>query len=40
MQRIVVFGASGSGKTTIGRWLAEQRGLPFADLDDLHWCPG
>lgn len=34
--RIVVAGVSGSGKSTVGRSLAEHLGLPFRDGDDLH----
>ncbi len=33
---IVVMGVSGSGKTTVGRLLAERLGWPFHDADDLH----
>ena len=33
---VVVMGVSGSGKTTIGRLLAEQLGWPFHDADDFH----
>ena len=33
---IIVMGVSGSGKTTIGRALAERLGWPFADADDWH----
>lgn len=29
-------GVSGSGKTTIGKLLAESLGLPFIDADDYH----
>lgn len=36
MQRIVVMGVSGAGKTTVGRALAERLGLAFQDADDLH----
>ncbi|UOQ64570.1 gluconokinase [Hymenobacter volaticus] len=32
----IVMGVSGSGKTTIGRLLAKQLGLPFHDADDFH----
>jgi gluconokinase len=33
---VVVMGVSGSGKTTIGRLLAEGFGAAFVDADDLH----
>jgi len=33
---IIVFGVSGSGKTTTGQLLAEQLDLPFYDADDFH----
>jgi gluconokinase len=33
---VVVMGVSGSGKTTVGRALAERLGVPFEDADDLH----
>jgi gluconokinase len=33
---IVVMGAAGSGKTTVGRLLAERLGGTFIDADDLH----
>ena len=32
----VVMGVSGCGKTTIGRMLAAELGLPFYDADDFH----
>lgn len=32
----IVMGVSGSGKTTIGRMLAEKLNLPFHDADDFH----
>jgi adenylate kinase family enzyme len=41
MQRILIFGNSGSGKTTMARRLAATRGLPPLDLDSLAWdAPG
>ena len=33
---ILVMGVSGSGKTTIGKKLAESLGYKFADADDFH----
>lgn len=33
---VIVMGVSGSGKTTIGRRLAERLGWPFCDGDDFH----
>lgn len=35
--RIHVFGASGSGTTTLGRALAADLGVPFLDADDFFW---
>lgn len=34
--KIVIAGVSGSGKTTVGRLLAERLGCGFADADDFH----
>jgi adenylate kinase family enzyme len=36
---IHVFGASGSGVTTLGRALADRLGLPYFDADDFFWQP-
>ncbi len=34
--RIVVMGVTGAGKTTVGRLLARDLGVPFLDADDFH----
>ncbi|HNB14928.1 MAG TPA: gluconokinase, partial [Candidatus Obscuribacter sp.] len=33
---VVIMGVSGSGKTTIGKALANRLGIDFADGDDYH----
>jgi gluconokinase len=33
---VIVMGVAGSGKTTVGRGLADRLGLEFSDADDLH----
>ena len=33
---VVVMGVSGSGKTTIGKLLAQRLGCPFLDADEFH----
>ncbi|MCX5259647.1 gluconokinase [Streptomyces canus] len=33
---VVVLGVSGSGKTTVGKAVAQQLGVPFAEGDDFH----
>ncbi|MER6134052.1 gluconokinase [Streptomyces sp. NPDC001815] len=33
---VVVMGVSGSGKTTVGRLLAQHLGVPYAEGDDFH----
>jgi adenylate kinase family enzyme len=38
LTRILIFGNSGSGKTTMARALARERGLPHLDLDSLAWA--
>lgn len=40
MNRLVVVGAAGSGKTTVARSLADAWQVSFTDLDSLFWGPG
>ena len=41
MQRVaIVATASGCGKTTVGRSLAAILGVPFVELDAIHWQAG
>ncbi len=38
--RVLVYGVTGSGKTTFARKMAERTGLPWHAVDDLTWEPG
>jgi adenylate kinase family enzyme len=40
MQRVLVLGSSGSGKSTFARKLGEITGLPVVHIDQLFWEPG
>ena len=37
MERILIIGGNGSGKTTFSRDLSEKTGLPLVHLDSLYW---
>ncbi len=39
-QRILVYGVTGSGKTTLAARLAAPTGIPWYSVDDLTWEPG
>jgi adenylate kinase family enzyme len=38
--RVLIFGNSGSGKSTYARALAARHGVPHLDLDSIVWEPG
>lgn len=38
--RILVYGVTGSGKTTLAGQIAGRTGLPWHSVDDLTWEPG
>ena len=40
MQRVLVIGISGAGKSTFSRALAARTGLPLIHLDKEFWRPG
>ncbi|MBM1172083.1 AAA family ATPase [Microvirga arabica] len=40
MQRILVIGSPGAGKSTLARSLSDQLGLPLIHLDREHWSAG
>lgn len=40
MQRVLIVGNSGGGKSTLARRLGEKLGLPVVHLDVLFWKPG
>ncbi|MCA6101619.1 DNA topology modulation protein [Bradyrhizobium australafricanum] len=40
MQRVLVMGSSGSGKSTFARRLSAMTGIPAVSIDALFWKPG
>ena len=40
MQRVVIIGCGGAGKSTLARQLGEKLNLPVVHLDKLWWKPG
>ncbi len=40
MERIMIVGCGGAGKSTLARTLGEKLGLPVVHLDQLWWRPG
>lgn len=39
-RRVLIYGVTGSGKTTLARKLSEVTSLPWYSVDDLTWEPG
>jgi adenylate kinase family enzyme len=39
MQRILVIGSAGSGKSTLSRYLGEKLSIPVIHLDRIYWKP-
>jgi adenylate kinase family enzyme len=39
-RRVIIIGSSNAGKSTLGSQLAQRLGVPFIELDALHWEPG
>ena len=40
MERIMIIGCGGAGKSTLARLLGEKTGLPVVHLDQIYWEPG
>ena len=40
MERIVIIGCGGAGKSTLARQLGKKTGLPVVHLDSIFWLPG
>ena len=40
MERVMIIGCGGAGKSTLARQLGEKTGLPVVHLDKLFWKPG
>lgn len=40
MERILIIGCGGAGKSTLAKKLGEKTGLPVVHLDQIYWSPG
>ena len=39
LKRILIYGVTGSGKTTLAKRLSDRTGIPWHSVDDLTWEP-
>ena len=39
-RRVLIYGVTGSGKTTLAKELSELTSLPWYSVDDMTWEPG
>ncbi|MGY4495466.1 AAA family ATPase [Pseudomonas sp. TE3610] len=40
MQRVMIIGQPGAGKSTLAREIGKRTGLPVVHIDTIHWQPG
>ena len=40
MERVLIIGCGGAGKSTMARKLGERTGIPVVHLDQIYWSPG
>lgn len=40
MQRLLIIGSPGAGKSTLSHQISARTGLPLHHMDKLHWLPG
>ena len=40
MERVIIIGCGGAGKSTLARKLGEKTGIPVVHLDQIWWSPG
>ena len=40
MQRVMIIGQPGAGKSTLARQVGDRLGLPVVHIDHIHWQAG